>query len=55
MPYYDRETISKVKELDLLSYLQNYEPNELVKINERMFSPEDQHSLKFPNGWWFWW
>lgn len=55
MPYYDRETISKVKELDLLSYLQNYEPNELVKINERMYSTREHDSLKISNGLWFWW
>lgn len=55
MPYYDRETISKVKELDLLSYLQNYEPNELVKINERMYSTREHDSLKISNGMWFWW
>lgn len=55
MPYYDRETISKVKELDLLSYLQNYEPNELIKINERMYSTREHDSLKISNGMWFWW
>lgn len=32
MPYIDPETIQRVKQLDLLTYLQSYEPHELVRI-----------------------
>lgn len=29
LPYYPKEVIEKAKEMDLLTYLQNYEPDEL--------------------------
>ena len=32
MAYATPEEIAKAKEMDLLTYLQNYEPNELVKV-----------------------
>lgn len=34
MPYYSKETIAEVKKIDLLTYLENYEPYELVKLSE---------------------
>ena len=30
MPFYDPDVVSEAKKLDLLTYLQNYEPQELV-------------------------
>ena len=30
MPYISPEVVAKAKEMDLLTYLKNYEPNELV-------------------------
>lgn len=41
--------------IDLLTYLENYEPYELVKINERMYSTREHDSLKISNGLWCWW
>lgn len=38
MAYYPRELIAGIKQIDLLTYLQNYEPGELVKINAHMYS-----------------
>ena len=32
MSYVSPEDVRKAKELDLLTYLRNYEPNELVKL-----------------------
>ncbi len=32
MAYYSQSAISRAKEMDLLTYLQTYEPNELVRI-----------------------
>ena len=55
MPYYSREIIDKIKDIDLLTYLENYEPNELVKLNERMYSTREHDSLKISNGMWCWW
>ena len=45
MPYYSPETIKKVKQIDLLTFLQNYDPDELVPFSR---------SLKISNGMWYW-
>ena len=55
MPYYSREIIDKIRDIDLLTYLENYEPDELVKLNERMYSTREHDSLKISNGMWCWW
>ena len=55
MSDYPKEVIEKIKEIDLLTYLENYEPYELVKINERMYSTREHDSLKISNGLWCWW
>ena len=55
MAYYPRELIAGIKQIDLLTYLQNYEPGELVKINAHMYSIREHDSLKISNGLWFWW
>lgn len=54
MPYYSREIIDKIRDIDLLTYLENYEPDELVKLNERMYSTIEHDSLKISNGMWCW-
>lgn len=55
MAYYPRELIAEIKQIDLLTYLENYEPGELVKINAHMYSTREHDSLKISNGLWFWW
>lgn len=55
MPYYSKETIAEIKKIDLLTYLENYEPYELVKVNERVYSTREHDSLKISNGLWCWW
>lgn len=55
MAYYPRELLVEIKQIDLLTYLENYEPGELVKINEHMYSTREHDSLKISNGLWFWW
>lgn len=55
MSDYPKEIIEQIKEIDLLTYLENYEPYELVKINERMYSTREHDSLKISNGLWCWW
>lgn len=46
MAHYPRELIEGIKQIDLLTYLENYEPGELVKINEHMYTTREHDSLK---------
>ena len=54
MPYYSKEVIKKAKEMDLLTYLQNYEPNELVHFSGDTYCTKEHDSLKISNGLWCW-
>ena len=54
MAYATPEEISKAKEMDLLTYLQNYEPQELVKISSGNYCTREHDSLKISNGKWYW-
>lgn len=49
------EDLKNVKELDLLTYLMNFEPDELVKISRNVYSTKTHGSLKISNGMWTWW
>ena len=40
--------------MDLLTYLQNYEPQELVRISGNVFCTQTHDSLKISNGKWCW-
>ena len=40
--------------MDLLTYLQNYEPSELVKVSGSTYCTREHDSLKISNGKWFW-
>lgn len=55
MPYIPSEQVAAAKTLDLLSYLQAVNPNELVRINENQFCTKTHDSLKISNGKWMWW
>lgn len=50
-----REQIEQAKQMDLLSYLKAYEPDELVRINPRVYTTRAHDSLKISNGKWCWW
>lgn len=50
-----REQIEQARQLDLLSYLQQYEPGELVKVSTGVYSTHSHDSLKISNGKWFRW
>lgn len=54
MPYIPSETVAKAREMDLLTYLTNYEPNELVKTGGNSYHTRTHDSLKLSNGKWFW-
>lgn len=54
-PYVSKEQIEKARELDLLSYLERYEPQELVKVAPGVYSTRSHDSLKISHGKWFRW
>jgi len=54
MAYYSPEQISKAKSMDLLTYLQEREPQELVHISGNEYSTKTHPSLKISNGKWHW-
>ncbi len=55
MPYIAPEVIQQAKQIDLLTYLQQYEPNELVKFSADTYTTKSHDSLKISNGKWMWW
>ena len=50
-----KEQIEQARQLDLLSYLQQYEPHELVKVASGVYSTRSNDSLKISNGKWYRW
>lgn len=50
-----KEQIEQARQLDLLSYLQQYEPQELVKVASGVYSTRTNDSLKISHGKWFRW
>ena len=55
MPYVTREQIDRAKQIDLLTYLQIVEPDELVKESPRQYCTRTHNSLKLTNGLWHQW
>ena len=54
MPYIPPEIVKKAEEMDLLTYLQNYEPNELVRIGNGVYTTKTHDSMRISNGLWNW-
>ena len=54
MGYVTPEQITKAKELDLLTYLQRYDPHELVHVSGSTYCTREHDSLKISNGKWNW-
>lgn len=50
MPYIPPEVVAKAKEMDLLTYLKNYEPGELVHFGGSTYCTRTHDSLKISNG-----
>lgn len=50
-----KEQIRRAKQPDLLTYLQEYEPQELVKVSPGVHCTRTHDSLKISNGKWCWW
>lgn len=55
MPYIAPEVITEAKRMDLLTYLREYEPGELVKFSSNTYTTKTHDSLKISNGKWMWW
>ena len=53
--YVTKEQIEQAKQMDLHSYLQAFEPDELVRINSDSYTTRTHDSLKISNGKWCWW
>jgi hypothetical protein len=49
-----KSVIDEAKKVDLLTYLQNYEPEELVRVSRNEYATKTHSSLKISNGYWNW-
>lgn len=54
MSYVSPEELREAKQMDLLTYLQSYEPRELVKLTGDTYCTREHDSLKISNGKWHW-
>lgn len=50
MPYIAPEVITEAKRMDLLTYLREFEPGELVKFSRNTYTTKTHDSLKISNG-----
>lgn len=49
MPYYDSEAIERARQVDLLTYLQTCEPQELVHVSGNVYCTKTHDSLRISN------
>ena len=54
-PFYSQDDVARARELDLLTYIENYEPYELVRVSGNVYSTRTHDSLKISNSMWMWW
>ena len=54
MPYIPPEIVAEARQVDLLTYLKNYEPYELVEVCRNTYTTKSHNSLKISNGLWYW-
>lgn len=54
MAYIAAEDILKAKQMDLMTYLTNYEPKELVHVSGNTYCTREHDSLRISNGKWYW-
>lgn len=54
MAYFTQEQIARAKEIDVLTYLQNHNPDELVYESRNTYHTKTHDSLKINNGMWYW-
>ena len=53
----DLDVLERVRQIDLLSYLREFEPSNLVKVKgtSNVYCTAEHDSLKISNGKWYWW
>lgn len=51
----DPAVIEQARQMDLLSYLQRYEPSNLKRVAGNVYCTKEHDSLKISNGKWYWW
>ena len=54
MPFIPPETIERARQMDLLTYLRTFEPDDLVHIGGNHYCTREHDSLKISNGKWYW-
>lgn len=54
VPYIPPEVVAEARKMDLLTYLQNFAPDELVKVSANTYRTRTHDSLNISNGKWFW-
>ena len=52
---FDPAVIEQTRQIDLLSYLQRYEPGNLKRVAGNVYCTREHDSLKISNGKWYWW
>lgn len=52
---FDPAVIEQARQIDLLSYLQRYEPSNLNRVAGNVYCTREHDSLKISNGKWYWW
>ena len=52
--HFDQEIIDRVKQIDLLTYLREHDPTNLVKLSNNTYCTRNHDSLKISNGKWYW-
>ena len=52
--YTPPEVVEEIKKIDLLTYLKNYEPDELVRVGANTYTTKTHDSLRISNGLWNW-
>jgi len=55
MKYVEPTELDRVKQIDLLSYLEKCEPDELVRLGNDTCTTKTHDSLKLSGGKWYWW
>lgn len=50
-----QEELQAIKSIDLLTYLSNYEPDELIRISRKTYGTKTHSSLRIRNGYWTYW
>ena len=55
VPYLSKDQLAAAREMDLLTYLQTHDPDELVYVGSGTYTTRTHDSLKISNGKWCWW